>query len=147
MLGEDVVYSVKFSDAELLELSKKEERILLTRDLELYKRAINRGLEAFYVEERTESGLLAQVSQRYGIPLEIDMDRSHCPICNAPIQTTKKEDLQDKLEKNTYKHYDKFWQCPNCGQIYWQGAHWKQIQKTLTLAQNKREKQEKKNVA
>jgi uncharacterized protein len=137
MLGQDVVYSVKFNDNELLELAKKENRALLTKDLELYKRAIAKGLDAFYVEDKTESGRLAAVSKRYGIPLEIDMDKSHCPICNTPIQTVNKEEIKTQLERNTYTYYDRFWRCPNCGQIYWQGAHWKQIQQTLKQAKEK----------
>lgn len=35
MLGQDVRYSVQFDDSELLVLAKKEERVLLTKDLEL----------------------------------------------------------------------------------------------------------------
>ncbi len=138
MLGHDVTYSVQFRDNELLELAKTECRVLLTKDLELYKRAISRGLDAFYVEGKTESSRLAEVAKRYGLPLEIDMDKSHCPICNTPLKAASKEQLKDKLEPNTYTYYDKFWRCPNCGQIYWQGAHWGQITGTLTEAQQKK---------
>jgi uncharacterized protein len=136
MMGQDVVYSVKLGDDELLDLVKNESRALLTRDFELYKCAIARGLAAFYVDDRTESRRLAQVAKRYGVPLEIDMDKSHCPICNTPLKAVPREQLKDKLEKNT-SYYDAFWRCPNCGQIYWQGAHWKQIQQTLTQAREK----------
>ena len=54
MLGHDVIYLVEFDDSELLELAKKEERVLLTKDLDLYKRAIGRGLDSYYVEGKTE---------------------------------------------------------------------------------------------
>ena len=138
MLGHDVIYSVVFNDSELLELAKKEERILLTKDLDLYKRAIGKGIDAYYVESKTEPERLAQVAKRYGLTLEIDMDKSHCPICNAKLQAANKEQLQVELEKNTFTYYEKFWKCPNCGQIYWQGAHWKQITQTLTQAQQKK---------
>ena len=137
MLGHDVVYSVEFDDSELLELAKKEERVLLTKDFELYKRAIGRGLDAYYVEGKTESERLAEVAKRYRLQLTIDMDKSHCPICNTQLKPTPKEQLQSELGKNTYTYYDKFWICPNCGQIYWQGAHWKQITQTLAEAQQR----------
>jgi len=61
MMGQDVIYSVQFSDSELLKLAKAEERVLLTRDFELYKRAITRSLDSFYVEGKTESERLAEV--------------------------------------------------------------------------------------
>jgi uncharacterized protein with PIN domain len=138
MLGQDVIYSVKFNDSELLELAKKEERVLLTKDFELYKRAIIRGLDAYYVEGKSESEHLAEVAKRYNLSLMINMDKSHCPICNTKLTVTPKEQLQREIEKNTFTYYDKFWKCPNCGQIYWQGAHWKHINNTLTEAQEKK---------
>ena len=137
MLGHDVIYSVQFSDNELLDLAKADGRVLLTKDFELYKHAISRGLDAFYVEGKTESSRLAEVAKRYRLMLEVDMDKSHCPICNTKLKAASKEQLKDELEKNTYTYYDKFWKCPNCGQVYWQGAHWKQINSTLTQAQQK----------
>jgi uncharacterized protein len=138
MLGQDVRYSTKLSDNELLELAKAECRVLLTRDFELYKRAVGRGVEGFYVEGKRESEQLSEVAMRYCLTLEVDMDKSHCPICNTKLEAAPKEQLKDKLEPNTYRYYDRFWRCPNCGQIYWQGAHWKQITDTLTQAQEKR---------
>lgn len=134
MTGQDVIYSTQLCDNELLDLAKTECRVLLTRDLELYKRATARGLDAFYVEGKVESQRLAGVAKRYGLTLEIDMDKSHCPICNTKLAAASKEQLKDELEPNTYRYYDRFWKCSNCGQVYWQGAHWKQITKTLTQA-------------
>lgn len=140
MLGQDVKYSVQFSDNELLELAKTDGRVLLTKDFELHKRAISRGLDSFYVEGKTESDRLAEVAKRYGLMLTVDMDKSLCPICNTKLQAASKEKLRDELEKNTYTYYDKFWKCPNCGQVYWLGAHWKHMNDVLIQAQAKFEK-------
>ncbi len=145
MLGHDVSYSVQFNDSELLEFAKRDERILLTKDLELYKRAIGRGLAAYYVEGKNESERLAEVAKRYSLQLTIDMNRSHCPVCNTNLKVASKEQLQGELEKNTFTYYDKFWKCPNCGQIYWQGAHWTQINYTLSQARLKLEKLKENN--
>ncbi|HLN89848.1 MAG TPA: Mut7-C RNAse domain-containing protein [Candidatus Binatia bacterium] len=145
MLGQDVLYSVQLGDSELLELAKKENRILLTKDFELYKRATSRGLDTYYVEGKTESERLAEVSKRYNLQLTINMDESHCPICNTKLNSVPKEQLQSELEKNTFTYYDKFWKCPNCGQIYWQGAHWKQINNTLIQAHAQIEKLKENN--
>jgi uncharacterized protein with PIN domain len=135
ILGQDVIYSTEFNDTQLLETAKKEKRILLTKDLELYKRAITRGLNAYYIEGKSESKRLAELAKRYNIELMIDLDKSHCPICNTKIQETPKEELADQIEKNTYKYYNNFWKCPKCGQIYWRGAHWKQINNTINEAE------------
>jgi uncharacterized protein len=137
MLGQDVKYVIKMDDNQLLSLAKEENRILLTRDFELYQRAANRGIETFYVDGKTEPERLAQIANRYKFPLEIDMDKSYCPKCGTKLNPAPKEQIQGEIEKNTYLYYEKFWKCPNCQQIYWQGAHWKQITQTLKQAQQK----------
>ncbi len=147
MLGQDVIYSTQLSDNELLDLANVECRVLLTKDFELYKRAVGRGLDAFYLEGKTESDRLAEVAKRYGITLAVDMDKSHCPICNTKLQAVPKEQLKEELEKDTFTYYDKFWKCPNCGQVYWQGAHWKQINNTLNQALIKLKKDKEENGA
>jgi uncharacterized protein with PIN domain len=134
MLGQDVTYSNQFDDAELLAMAEKEHRILLTRDSELYQRAIGRGIEAFYVEGRTEAEKLAELAERFDFPLTIDLKRSRCPRCNTKIELTPKETIAGQVEKNTFIYYDEFWKCSNCGRIYWQGAHWEGIRATLEEA-------------
>ena len=140
MLGQDVVYNIQLDDNELLDLAKKECRILLSKDLELYQRAIAKDIDAFFVEGNKESERLAEVAKRYGLELAIDMEKSRCPVCNTKLNATQKEKLSGELQKNTFTYYEKFWKCPNCGQIYWQGAHWKQISNTLNEAKLKLEK-------
>jgi uncharacterized protein with PIN domain len=134
MLGQDVTYSNQFEDAELIMTASKEHRILLTRDSELYQRAIAKDIDAFYVEGRTEAEKLAELAERFDFPLTIDLKRSRCPRCNAKIRLTSKEKLAGKVEKNTFIYYDEFWKCAKCGHIYWQGAHWNGIRATLEEA-------------
>lgn len=137
MLGQDVDYSNQREDTELIAVAKKENRIILTRDLELYQRATAKGVDAFYVEGKTEAEKLAELAKRFGIPLWINMKISRCPKCNAKIQSIPKEKLENKVEKNTYIYYDEFWECPKCGNVYWQGAHWGKIRATLEEAKKK----------
>jgi uncharacterized protein with PIN domain len=145
MLGHDVIYNIELNDNELLELAKKDNSVLLTKDLELYRRAIAKSVDALYLEGESESERLSEVAKRYDLTLKIDMEKSRCPICNTKLKATPKEQLSDELEKNTFTYYEKFWKCPNCGQVYWQGAHWKQISSTLKEAQEKLEKLKEKN--
>jgi uncharacterized protein with PIN domain len=135
MLGHDVKYSNKLNDAELTVIAKRERRILLTKDLELYQRAIAKGIDAFYVEGRTEAVRLAEIAGRFKIPLVIDLKNSRCPRCNTKLRSIAKEKLVGKVEENTFTYYDDFWKCPKCGNVYWQGAHWGRIRATLEEAQ------------
>ncbi len=143
MLGQNVEYSTTLTDDQLLAQAKAEGRVLLTKDFELYQRALGRGLEAFYLQGKSEAERLAELAKRFGLPLEIDMDSSHCPRCNAKLQATPKEQIKGDVEANTFLYYDKFWKCPNCGHVYWQGAHWTQINATLKGAKEILKKKEK----
>jgi uncharacterized protein with PIN domain len=121
-------------DAELVTVSKKEKRALITRDLELYKQATAKGIDALYLEGQTGEEKLAEVARRFGISLNVNMAKSRCSKCNVRVKPIPKENVADKVENSTYAHYDEFWQCPKCGQIYWQGAHWTRIRRTLEKA-------------
>ena len=134
MLGHNVKYSNKLDDAQLITIAKKERRILLTRDLELYQQATAKGVDAFYLNGVTEEERLAELAKRFNIKLDIDMTTSRCPKCNARVKPVPKDNVRDKVEKSTFTYYSDFWECSKCGQIYWQGAHWTRIKKTLEAA-------------
>ena len=136
MMGHNVEYSNNMDDAELLMLAKNENRVLLTRDFQLYQQATAKGTDVFYVEGQREEERLAEVAGRYGVKLEIDMTVSRCPKCNTRVEQIPKEDVKGKVEESTYRYYAEFWQCPKCGQIYWQGAHWTKIREMFDAAEN-----------
>ena len=137
MLGQDVKYSNKLEDDELVTVAEKERRALLTRDLELYQRATAKGINAFYVAGETEAARLSELAKRFSISLVIDLKNSRCPKCNTKLRAAAKAKIAGKVEKNTFAHYSDFWECPSCGQVYWQGAHWERIRATLKAAEEK----------
>jgi uncharacterized protein with PIN domain len=134
LLGHDVEYANDIDDKKLMNIAQKEKRILLTQDLELFQQATARGIDAFLVEGRTETERLACMTEKYRFPLEIDIAISRCPKCNAGIKPVSKSEAAEKIPKTTFTYYSEFWGCIKCGQIYWRGAHWKRITKTLEEA-------------
>ncbi len=134
MLGQDVKYSSSLNDKQLIEVAKRERRFLLTRDLELYQQATMQGVDSFLVEGATEAEKLAGLAKRFNLRLKIDVTVSRCPKCNARIRPISKDEVAGRVPKTTFSSYDEFWECPSCGQIYWQGAHWKRIERTLGMA-------------
>jgi len=134
LLGFDVEYANGMEDKKLMTLAGEERRILLTRDLELFQQANAHGVDSFLVEGRTEAERLACLAKRYEFPLEIDITVSRCPKCNTRIKAVSKDSVAKRVEGTTFTFYNEFWQCPCCGQVYWQGAHWKRIANTLDEA-------------
>ena len=134
ILGQDVEYTGSMDDKELMHKAKKEDRVLLTRDIELYKQAIAKGAEAFLIEDPNQTANLASLAKRFKIKLEVNAKISRCPKCNGTIRTVPKTEIADKIPLTTSSNYNEFWQCQQCGQVYWRGAHWNRIEKTLDEA-------------
>ena len=134
ILGYDVKYLNSTPDDVLLKIAKEEDRALLTRDAELFRRASTNGLKAIFVEGRSREEKLADIAKRFNIKLEIDMAVSRCPVCNYLLQNVPSDAVKDKIPKGTLKHYEDFWLCDACGKVYWQGRHWKKIMDTLNKA-------------
>ncbi len=134
MLGQDVEYTGSMADKTLIQKAKKTNCILLTRDLQLFQQAIARGAETFLIEGTNEAENLASLAKRFKFKLEINLETSRCPKCNAQIRSVSKDSVIKRIPETTSTYYNKFWECPNCKQIYWQGAHWKRIEKTLREA-------------
>jgi uncharacterized protein with PIN domain len=137
MLGQDVVYVRSMDDKELIQKAKNEDRILLTRDNDLFQEAERKGYNAFLVIGETESEKLANLAERFKFKLEIDLNFSRCPNCNTKIESVSKVDIFNRIPKRTSSYYNDFWECRRCGQIYWRGAHWKRIEQTLTKARKR----------
>ncbi len=133
MLGYDTVYAKGWHDSRILDEAAATGRIIVTRDRGLYRRALRRGIEAVFVSDDIAEAL-AKLGATYGIRLEIDPDRSRCPLCNTPLKRIEKSEVKGRVPPRVYEAYNEFWICPRCGQVYWRGGHWRGINETLEEA-------------
>lgn len=150
MLGYDTKYFNDMSDDEILKVASEEKRILLTKDYQFFKKANIHGVRAIFVEGETHVEKLANLSKQLNIKLEININYSRCPKCNAEIRPINKEAVKDKIPPSTYRIHNEFWVCSKCGQVYWKGSHWIKINSALNqakakLASQKREVTDKNN--
>lgn len=132
LLGHDVVYLKDVIDTELLEVAKEEGRILLTKDVALFKKAKKQSMESHLVDGKNEIEKLANIAEHYSIKLNVDVTISRCSTCNSSIREVKKTEIERKVPSTTFETYHKFWICNGCGKIYWQGGHWNKIEEILT---------------
>jgi len=140
MLGYDVVYFNDLDDDRLIATAAEEDRVLLTRDVRLFRKASVVGVEAFLVKGGSEIEKLAELARGFGLRLEMDVESSRCPKCNAGIRSVSKEEVEDRIPESTSRFYDEFWICEGCGQVYWRGSHWRRISRTLDEARRMVEK-------
>jgi uncharacterized protein len=133
MLGHTVTYDSKSNDNELLNKAATEDRVLLTGDEELYRRAVAKNLPALLITGTREEERLAQVAKSFHISLRVEMAQTKCPECGTDLGQVLKKDVLDHVPTTSLKLYDEFWRCanPSCRKVYWKGSHWNRINQTL----------------
>ena len=136
MMGHDALYLNDAQDRDLLTRAIREDRILLTSDLALYRYAAAHGAETLLVKGRTEPERLANLADRFKFELSIDTTQSRCPACGSELEIVSKDEVKVKVPKTTFNVFNRFWACANqtCGKVYWQGSHWQNINAVLERA-------------
>lgn len=120
LLGFDTLYSPNRDDDELARVSAEENRILLTRDVELLKRNLVTHGYCVRAEEPLEQ--IAEVTRRFHLEDEMS-PYTRCMACNNQLVSVDKSDVADRLPPLTRERVDEFWRCTGCNELYWQGAH------------------------
>ncbi|MCG3253716.1 MAG: Mut7-C RNAse domain-containing protein [Candidatus Heimdallarchaeota archaeon] len=134
MLGYDAVYNQDFVDQDFILLAKEENRIILTRDEDLKRRAQKLGLQAVTIDAPTIEERLIILQKELGVELALpEKILPRCTICNSEIRVIDSNEILDQISELTQLHYKEFWICknPGCSQIYWRGSHWEKMGKTL----------------
>jgi hypothetical protein len=133
LLGYDTLYARDWPDGKILEEAERGDRIIVTRDRGLYRRALRRGARAVLVSDDLPRAL-AKLSVAAGVKLEADPDDSRCPLCNSPLRRASKSEVRGRVPPEVLEAYSEFWLCSGCGQVYWRGTHWRTIERTLAEA-------------
>lgn len=128
LLGFDTWYHHDSKDAELATISDLEQRILLTRDRGLLKRG--RVTYGYWVRATDPVQQSREVLQRFTLWSHI-RPFERCLRCNGELVSVEKEEVVAQLPPKTRQFYDKFFQCQSCQQVYWQGAHYADLQQLV----------------
>ena len=124
MLGFEVIYRNDFEDLEIIRCSRQEKGIILTRDRDLLKHgAVTHG---YWVRSTNATEQVREVLRRFDLWEQV-RPFSRCPVCGGEIQQVEKASVLDRLPPKTREHYDRFFQCRECGQVYWEGAHFERL--------------------
>lgn len=128
LLGFDTLYRNDYADEELARLSSSEERILLTRDRGLLKRAaVTRGA---YVRASAPRQQLAGVLARFDLAASA-APFTRCLACNHPLERAEKDAVLPLLPPRVREKYDEFLRCPSCGRVFWKGSHYQRMGRML----------------
>lgn len=128
MMGFNTLYRNDYDDATLAGISAEEKRILLTCDRKLLMRKII--THGYFVRARQPQTQLLEVLRRFDLFNNLH-PFSRCIHCNGLIHPVDKKEIYSELLPRTREHYELFWQCPDCHKIYWQGSHYKRMQRLI----------------
>ncbi len=123
ILGHDTVYW-RGDDEDLLDFASSSGRILLTSDLELHRAALRRNVRSVLLPlegiERQLATVAAYVRDLLGLDPErfLSPEATRCSHCNGELVQVG----------------ENLWECRSCGQRYWEGSHWRRIDRTLRRA-------------
>ena len=128
LLGYDTFYSSTATVAQLQELARPGERILLTRG-NVQKRFP--ALPNIYnVKSESPPEQLREVVEQYGLETRSGL-WTRCTLCNALIEEIEKDEVREMLEPKILQLYQEFFRCTACTHIYWRGSHVERITENL----------------
>ncbi len=124
--GFDTFYAnSEIDDSELITISKKENRILISRDKKLLQRARRENLKTIEIKTtEINEQIVKAISDK-----KIDYSKvlSRCILCNTTVDEIKKHEVKGKVPKKVFDNNETFWFCPKCKKIYWKGSHYENM--------------------
>lgn len=128
MCGFDTYFDIDLSDNQIIGISLKERRIILTRDKELLKNKL--VTHGYWIRSIKPDKQLMEVLQKFDLKSTLN-PFVRCLECNGMIEDVSKEDIRERLLKKTKDFYTEFKRCKKCGNIYWEGSHYERMKKFI----------------
>jgi uncharacterized protein len=127
-LGLDVYYDALLSMGDIIGISRKETRIILTKSRKLLKfKEVSHGI---FIRPGTPTEQVRYILDYLDIKGDIK-PFSRCLRCNTLLEKIPKESILERIPPKTRAYCDEFSQCRSCDKIYWKGTHYENMQKVL----------------
>ncbi len=126
LLGFDTLYPrAHLDDGELAQIAHDENRVMLSRDRGLLMRSlISHG---YCLRTTNTAEQVTAVLHRYHLHDHIQ-PWTRCLNCNGRLHPVPKSEIEHRLQPKTRLYFDDFRLCQECGQIYWKGSHFANLQ-------------------
>lgn len=126
--GYDSQYFSDIDDEKLIDIARKEKRIVISKDEELIKKTQKLGIRSVHITKEDEVEQFYEIINVVNLKIQINGDTARCPKCNSLTELAEKDMIRGKIPRKVLKSNDKFWKCKYCDQIYWEGTHIKNLQ-------------------
>ncbi|MDC8437993.1 MAG: Mut7-C RNAse domain-containing protein [Candidatus Nitrosotenuis sp.] len=130
ILGFDCKYFSAIGDDDIALLAKDEGRILVTRDRQLALRCQKQNINTICLVGESVSDHLVHIAREAGIAqYQISTPGARCTICNGMLN--KMDHVPDEVPPWIKQNVKQFWSCADCGHIYWQGTHIRNLERLI----------------
>ena len=116
LLGSDTSFDSNLDGAAMLKLARAEGRILITRD-----KRLKTAPDVLFLESNRMRDQLREIGARY--PLDVQTALSRCSRCNSVLVVVDRETVRMRVAPFVFANNDKFFACPTCAHLYWNGTH------------------------
>jgi len=128
VLGLDLYFDPMLSPREIVEMSNKENRIILSTSRKLLKfKDVSHGI---FVRPGTTVQQIKQIIDYLDIK-DVVAPFTRCLQCNSLLDTVPKEQILDRIPPKSRALCDVYVRCETCDKIYWKGTHCIQMQKVV----------------
>lgn len=137
--GFDTLYYRTGGDAEMLNVARRQGRIVVTADRSLASGAEKKGVGALLVKGRTDGRRIASLlveARRKNMVLQ--RGDALCSVCDGMLVHLPKREAAGRLPKSVAERHRSFYECADCGRVYWKGSHWKKLRRLESRFPRKR---------
>lgn len=121
ILGYDTRFDRGDVNRDFLRRAQQEDRVVLTRKRDMANRQFMGRLVV--VEHDHVRGQLAEVIEKTGLSVDMERFYRRCAHCNTLLEQVLAHDVEGLVPDYVYHRSGPFQRCPDCGKIYWPGAH------------------------
>jgi len=121
MLGFDSLYENNYKDEEIVKISLKKKRAILTKDRGILKRS--KVTHGYWIRSTKTDEQIIEVIKRFDLKEQIK-ELSRCLLCNSVLKKINKENILDRLPRKVKEYQKVFYHCKDCNKIFWKGSHY-----------------------
>jgi|Deesub1362B_J571_1020462.scaffolds.fasta_scaffold20160_1 hypothetical protein len=126
-MGYDTLFNPDWPRFLLPMEAKRENRILLTRSKRMAEE--HPEVPSLVIRSPHPREQLLEVVQAFD--LGTDWIFTRCTLCNTPVHETGAEQARGRVPDGILQMETRFYECPGCGKIYWEGSHIKRFEDLL----------------
>jgi uncharacterized protein with PIN domain len=124
LLGFDAAHRAQVDDEALARQAAEEDRILLTRDLDLLKRRMVR--QGYRVRSTRPRAQLSEVVRHFDLAGGC-RPFTRCLACGETLVAAAAAEAAARVPAGVAGRYRDFQTCPGCGRFYWPGSHHRRL--------------------